>query len=60
MYYINRQKEELSSAETYEHHLLDERSVVDIRLVQMTAVCGVFVNEKHGTLPTLYWLPNHH
>ena len=60
MYYINILKEELGSAETYEHYLLDEGSVVGRYPVEMTAMFGVFVIEKHYTLPTLYWLPKHH
>ena len=55
MYYINTLKQELSTAKTYGHNLLDERFVVD--QCHMAAKFGVYVDEDHSKLPTLYWLP---
>ena len=37
MYYINTLKQEKSTDKTYEHNLLDERSVVDIHRYYMAA-----------------------
>ena len=56
MHYINILKQELGSAKTYRHNVLDGRSVIDRHQCHMTANFGVFVNENHGKLPTLYWL----
>ena len=60
MYLINTIKQELSTAKTYEHILLDERSVIDRHRCHMAAKFGVFVDEDHSKLPTLYWLPKLH
>ena len=60
MYYINTLKQELSTAKTYEHNRLDETSVVDKHRCHMAAKFGVFVDENHGRLPTLYLLPQLH
>ena len=57
MYYIYTLKQELSTASTYEHNLLDERYAVDRHRCNMAANFGVFVDEDHNKLPTLYWLP---
>ena len=59
MYYINTLKQELGTANTYEH-LLDEKSVIERHRCQMGAKFGVFVDQDHSKLPTLYWLPKHH
>ena len=42
--------------------MLDERSVIGRHRCHMAATCkfGVFVDEDHSKLPTLYWLPNFH
>ena len=50
-------KDKLSIAKTYEHNRLDETSIVDRHRCHMAAKFGMFVNEDHSTLPTLYWLP---
>ena len=47
---------ELSTAKTYEH----ETSIVDRHRCHMAAKFGLFVDEDHGKLPTLYWLPKLH
>ena len=60
MYYINTLKQELATAKTYEHTLLDERPVIDIHRCHMAAKFGVFVDEDHSKLPTIYWLPKLH
>ena len=60
MYYINTQKQELSTAKTYEHNRLDETSFVDKHRCHMAAKFSVFVGEDHRKLPTLYWLPKLH
>ena len=60
MYYINTLKQELGTAKTYEHNLLDEKSVVDRHRCHMAAKFGVFVDEDQSKLPTLYWLPKLH
>ena len=59
-YYINIQKQELSTAKTYEHNRLDETSIVDRHRCHMAAKFGLFVDEDHSKLPTLYWLPKLH
>ena len=60
MYYIYTLKQELGTAKTYEHNLFDEMSVVNRNRWHMAAKFGVFVDEDHSKLPTLYWLPKHH
>ena len=52
MYYINTLKQEVSTAKTYQHNLLDERSVVDRHQCHMAANFDVFVDEDHSKLPT--------
>ena len=54
MYYINTLKQELSTAKTYEHNRLDETSVVDMHLCHIAAKFGVFVDEGHSKLLTLF------
>ena len=54
MHYINILKQELGSAETYVHNMLNGRSVIDRHQGHMTAMFGVFVDDNHGKLPTLY------
>ena len=60
MYYINTLKQELSTAKTYEHNLLEEKIVIGRHRCNMTAKFGVFVDEDHSKLHTLYWLPKLH
>ena len=60
MYYINTLRQELSTAKTYGHNLLEEKFVVDRHRCNMAAKFGVFVDEYHSKLPTLYWLPKRH
>ena len=60
MYYINTPKQELSTANTYEHNRLDETSVVDNDRCHMAVKFCLFVDEDHSKLPTLYWLPKLH
>ena len=55
--YMNTLKKELSTAKTYEHTGLDEMSIVDRHRCHMAAKFGVFVDEDHSKLPTIYWLP---
>ena len=59
-YYINTLKQEPGTAKTYEHNSLDEKYVVDRHRCHMAAKFGVFVDEDHSKLPTLYWLPKLH
>ena len=59
MFYINNLKQELSTAKTYGHTLLDER-FVDRNRFHMAAEFGVFVNEGQSKLPMLYWFPKFH
>ena len=40
--------------------MLDETSVVDKHRCHMTAKFGVFVDEDHSRLPTLYLIPKLH
>ena len=40
--------------------LLDETSIVDRHQCHMAAKFGLFVDEDHSKLPTLYWLPKLH
>ena len=54
MYYINTIKQELRAAKTFEHNLLDEKSVVDRHRSNMAAKFVVFDDEDHSKLPTLY------
>ena len=61
MYYINTLKQVLSTAKTYEHNLLDVRSVIDRYRGHISAKFGVCVDEDHGKLLLrLYWLPKLH
>ena len=39
---------------------LDETSIVDRHRCHMAAKFGLFVDEDHSKLPTLYWLPKLH
>ena len=39
---------------------LDETSIVDKHRCHMAAKFGLFVDEDHSKLPTLYWLPKLH
>ena len=50
------QKQELSTAYTNEHYLLEEMSIVDMYRCHMAAKFGVFVDEDHSKHPTLYCL----
>ena len=59
-YFINTLKQELSTAQTYEHNRLDETSIVDRHRCHMAVKIGVFVDEDHSKLPTIYWLPKLH
>ena len=60
MYNINILKQELGTAKTYEHNLLDKNYVVYRHRCHMAAKFGVFVDEDHSKLPTSYWLPQLH
>ena len=60
IYYNNTLKPELSTGKTYEHNWLDERYVVDRHRCYMSAKLGVFVDEDHCKIPTLYWLAKLH
>ena len=53
MYYINTLKQELGTAKTPEHNLLDEKSVNDRDRCHMAAKFGVLVDEDHSKLPSL-------
>ena len=55
MYYINTLKQQLGTAKTYEHNLLDEKSVVDRHQCHMAAKFDVFVDVDHSKLSALYW-----
>ena len=48
-------KQELSSAKTYEHDFSDERSVVNRHRCNMPVKFGVFNDEDHSKLSTLFW-----
>ena len=56
----NTLKQDFCTAKTYEHNLLDEKSVVDRHQCNMAAKFDVFVDEGHSKLHTLYWLPKLH
>ena len=53
MYQVNTQKQELSTAKTYQQNMLDEWSVVDRHRCHMDDKVGVFVDEDYNNLPTL-------
>ena len=59
-YYNNTLNQELSTAKTYEHNRLDETSIVDRHRYHMAAKFGLFVDDDHNKLHTLYWLPKGH
>ena len=59
MYCINTPKQELGTAKTYEQNLLDEKTVDDRHRCHMAVRFGVFVDEDHSKLSTLYWLPKY-
>ena len=54
MYYLNTLKKELITAKTYEHNRLDETSVVERYRCHMSAKFGVFVDEDHSKLQSLF------
>ena len=58
VYFINTLKQDLSTAKTYENNLLDVRYIYDRHRCHMAAKFGVFPDEDHSELPTLYWIPN--
>ena len=60
MYYNNTLKLELGTAKTYEHNLIGERFLVERHRCHMAAKFGVFVDDDHSKLPTLYWLSKLH
>ena len=62
MHYINTLKQELSTTtcKTYEHDLLDERSVFDRHRCLMAAKFGVLVDEDRSKLLWVYRLPQLH
>ena len=41
----------------YFKNIFDEKSIVDRHRCHAAAKFGVFVDEDHSKLPTLYWLP---
>ena len=47
-------KQELSTAKTYEHTLLQEKSVVDRHPCKIAAKFGLAVDADHSKFPTLY------
>ena len=57
MYYINTLKQEFGTAKTFDHNLPDKKYVVERHQCHMAAKFGVFVDEDHSKLPTLYLLP---
>ena len=57
MYYIITLKQKRGTTKSYEHNLLDGKSVIDRHRCHMVAKFGVSVDEDHNKLPTLYWLP---
>ena len=59
-YYINTLKQELGTVKTYEHNRQDETSIVDRHRCHIAVKFGLFVDEDHSKLPTLYWLPKLH
>ena len=50
----------LALKKTYEHNRLDETFIVDRHRCHMAAKFGLFVDEDHSKLPTLYWSPKLH
>ena len=58
--YINTLKQELCTSKVYEHNRLDETSIVDMHRCHMAAKFGLFINEDHSKLLTLYWLHKLH
>ena len=56
MYNIITLKQELITAKTHEHTLLDGMSVIGRHWFHMAAKLGVFVYEEHSRLTKLYWL----
>ena len=47
----------LALPKTYEHNRPDYTSIVDRHRCHIVAKYGLFVDEDHSKLPTLYWLP---
>ena len=60
MYNFNPLEQELSTAKTYEHNLLDKTSIIDRHRCHTAAKFRMFVDEDHSKLPTLYRLPKLH
>ena len=57
---MNTLKQELSTPKTYEQNRLCETSIVDRHRFRIAAKSGLFVDEDHSKLHTLYWLPKLH
>ena len=53
MYYINTLKQELSTANTHVHNVLDGKYAVDRHRCHMSAKFDVFVDVDHSKHPTL-------
>ena len=51
-------RENLTKA--YEHSLLDEKSVVERCRCHIASQFGIFADEDHSKLLTLYWFPKLH
>ena len=52
--------QELGSTKTYERISTDERSIVNIHSIDITAKFAMGIKENQDKLPTLYWLPKLH
>ena len=54
LHYINTLIKELGSTKTYERMSTDDRSIVNINSIDITAKFAVSIKEKQDRLPTLF------
>ena len=50
----------MSGTKAYELTSSEKRSVINYHIFQKATICGVYVDEDQGRLPTFYWLPKLH
>ena len=60
MLVINTLKQELNGTKDYKETSTDEKSVVNSHSNDIPYKFAVYVEERQGRLPTMYWLPKLH
>ena len=59
-HYIGNSIEEFDGTRAYKETDSEEKTVVNAHLNELPVTFSVCVNEGHGKLPTMYWLPKLH